>query len=141
MGHLREPRRKNYRFFPQAVLCLLFAIPLFAQGPPLFQAGFGQGFATLDFTPAFYNAVPGGGSPNCVSSVANPYTNPKLLVLSTVPISNCTIGNSLSVTTPFQGQLVDSFLNGQGIKPSESGVNTSTITPGNIVATATVSSF
>jgi len=125
-------------FLPQVLLSLLFAVPLFAQpGPPLFQSGFGQGFASADF--GFYNLTGSGGGQSCVSTVPNPYPNPKLG--QGVPLTNCTIGSSLSVTTPFQGQLVNSFLNGQGIQPSESGVSTSTVTRGNVVATATVSNF
>jgi lysophospholipase L1-like esterase len=136
VGKKNEARRMNSPFLPQALIGLLFATPLFAQGPPLFRADWGQGFASADL--GHYPATGSGGGASCVSPVANPYPNPKL---TSGPFTNCTIGSSLSVNSPFQGQLIDSFLNGQGIKPSESGVNIATVTRGNIVATATVSSF
>ena len=126
----------NSRFFSQTVLCLLFAMPLFAQGPPLFQAGWGSGFFSDNF--GVYPGDPGGSI--CVSSVANPYPNPKFGNFTNTKTTNCTIGSSLSSSTTFQSKLVDIGHLGFLLE-SASGANASAVTRGNITATATVSSF
>ncbi len=101
------------------------------QGPPLLTAGWGESFFTIQSA----NHDPGSGGVSCVSSVANPYPNPKLSPQFTPP---CRIGNSLNTDNPFQRQFFDPVFR---VQLSEGGVNSTSAEQNNISATANVSSF
>jgi len=129
------------RHFP-AIFGLLSAIPLCAQttGPVLLQWGAGTEFIESGGGP--YGAT--GPQGTCVSTVANPYANPKIgNVPSLGAYTGCTIGSELNVTsplsssTPFEG-LPPTY---DGLQVSDAALSVSKASLGDITATTTLSAF
>jgi len=121
------------------VLWSLAAIPLFAQpGPALFQWTAG-----IEFIEGGGGAHGSGGGQNCVSTVSNPYVNPKFTTVG--PYTNCALGSSLSTSTPVQGSTpfpdllpLSSYTD---LQVSGSGLSVSKAFIGDITATTTISAF